>query len=143
MIESQPIADPAWLVALIEDVVHPAVGSADFMGPLGYRYWSPPDADGEWRIAVYPTPLQLNDNCLCVMGFSLDVWAIQGEIADIEECVWVSPTRHNSDLDGPEVSIRGRFLGHRIWLRFFHIPPPDEAPSYAVDPRTRATTPLP
>lgn len=144
MIETHgPAEPPAWLRALVEDVVLEAVTPLGFVGPLGYR-WLPPGEpanqyDG-WQVCVFPTPNEAaggpHDGCKYVDGIEVDLTAVLGALAAVEKVVWHASVRYNGELDGPEVSIRGQFANRRVWLRLFHVPPSDEPAAYLVDQRT-------
>jgi hypothetical protein len=143
-IEEHVIQEPAWIKALVEDVLLPSMHPYGFIGPLGYRWWEPENPgnsfDG-WQIAVFPTPNELrgphpDDGCLYVNGFRLDVGKILSVLSEVQQVAWNSPTAYQGDLDGPELSLQGSFAGKVIWLRFFQIPPPDERPAYYVNPVT-------
>ena len=146
-----PIRTPEWIKALVENVLVDCVTPLGFMGPLGYRYWEPAAVDNQascWQVAVYPTPNEVRgqdklDGACYVTGFRFDVAKLIRGFSDVDELVWHSPAKYAGNLDGPELSVQGVFLGKRVWVRFFHLPPPDELPSYAVDPRTGVGTELP
>lgn len=144
------VETPQWIAAFVNEVVIDCVRPLGFIGHLGYRYWSPEDKanpSDAWMIAVYPTPnevrgLHKNDGALFVSGFALNVGGIISAMTDVAEVVWNSPAKYNNDLDGPEISVRGQFAGKHVWLRFFHMPPPDEPASFAVNPVTSQATEL-
>lgn len=147
MFEEHTIQEPLWLRSLIEDVVIGAVTPLGFIGPLGYRWWEPGNRDNTfdgWQIVVFPTPNEVrgpvpHDGCKYVSGFRLDVGQVIGVMTAVESVAWNSPTSYNGDLDGPELSVRGTFAGKHVWLRFFHLPPPDEPCSFYVNPATGQT----
>lgn len=145
MIELAPVEAPAFLPALL-DVLLDVVVPEGFMGPLGYRWWGP-DSPGVsypgWTVVVYPTPHELrggaNDGATGVTGFNLNVAALVAAFGSLEKLDWHAPVQYNGDLDGPEISIKGRFAGKPVWLRVFHLPPSDEPASIVIDPvRQRA-----
>ncbi len=145
------VETPAWIKALVEDVIQPCVLPLGFMGHLGYRYWGPDDPDNQyegWQLCVYPTPSEIrgqaaDDGGMYVAGFRFDVSRLITGLTDVDDVVWASPARYTSNLDGPEISVRGAFAGKRVWVRFFCMPPPDEPPSFQVDPSTGEATELP
>lgn len=151
MLVEHTIETPHWLVSLVEDVLMDAVIPLGFIGPLGYRYWEPDDegnASNVWQVAVYPTPNEIrgsdrNDGSMFVSGFRLDIGSILKCFHEVEEVVWVSPTKYSGILDGPEISLRGTFTNKQVWLRFYNMPPPDEPPAFAVNPQTAEATELP
>lgn len=141
--EEHQVVVPPWLTALVEDVVLVAVDAHGLIGPLGYRWWGPQDAGNEfdgWQVVVYPTPGELRggqmDGAQFTSGLSLDVGGILNAFSKVDDVVWHAPAHYNGDLDGPELRVRGDFLGKRVWLRFFCLPPADEPSSFHVDPRT-------
>lgn len=142
MIEEHIIQEPSWIKTLIEDVVVDAVLPLGFIGPLGYRYWEPGNVNNHfdgWIVAVFPTPNEVKGPCdtdgsRFVAGFHLDLGKIVDVFRPVEELAWRMPVSYNGDLDGPELSVQGQFAGKHVWLRFFHMPPPDEPSSYYVDP---------
>lgn len=143
-VEEHTVQEPAWVKALVEGVLLEAFQPLGFIGPLGYRWWepgSPSNAFEGWQIAVFPTPNEVKgpvaqDGCRYVSGFRLDVGRIIGVMTSVDMLVWAAPAQYNGDLDGPEVSLRGMFVGKRVWLRVFHLPPPDEPTSFYVNPQT-------
>lgn len=145
------VATPQWLVTFMDAVVIDCVSPMGFMGQLGYRYWPPDDANNPssaWLVAVYPTPNEVRgqnrmDGAVFVSGFSLDVGKLIAAMGNVSDVVWNMPAKYNNDLDGPEISVRGTFAGKHVWLRFFHLPPPDEPPAFAVNPLTSEATELP
>lgn len=150
MIAEHTVETPCWIKALVEDLTD-CVTPLGFIGPLGYRYWEPDDpanpADA-WQLVVYPTPNEVrgpdaNDGAMFVSGFRLDVGRIIGTFCEISEVVWSSPAKHGNNLDGPEISLKGRYTTKTVWLRFFSLPPPDEPPAYAVDPAAGTAVELP
>lgn len=144
ILEEHQVVVPSWLPALVENVVLPAVTAHSIIGPLGYRWWGPDDADNEfdgWQVVVYPTPGEIrgnhaHDGAQFTSGLRLDVGAILGAFARVEDVVWNAPAHYTGDLDGPELHVRGDFLGKHVWLRFFCLPPSDEPSSCYLDPRT-------
>ncbi len=132
-----------WVGAML-DVIVSALSPHDFFGPLSYRLWEPdPRTDGaepHWVLAVFPTPFEhrggAEDGCRAVSGFTLDQKLLQGAFSSVNALAWHMPTRYNGDLDGPELRIRGVFCGRDVWLRIFHMPPPDEAASHVYEPAT-------
>ncbi len=145
------IQTPGWISALVEDVLVGCVLPLGFAGPIGYRYWPPDDQtnpSAAWLIVAYPTPSVVRgqdaaDGAVFVSGFRFDVATLIKAMGDVSEVVWCSPAGSGNNLDGPEISVRGTFLGKDVWIRFFSLPPPDEPPAYAVDPRTGEATELP
>lgn len=142
-LEEHTIQEPYWIKALVDDVVIEAMQPHGFIGPLGYRWWEPDSPNNSfagWQIVVFPTPNEVkgataHDGSRYVSGFRLDVGRIiQAMGGTVESVVWNAPMQYNGDLDGPELSVQGQFAGRHIWLRFFHIPPPDEPPSFYVNP---------
>lgn len=135
--------EPAWVPALVDLVVQ-AISPHDFFGPLAYRLWEPSeDEDGDlncWVLAVFPTPYECKggsgDGALAVPGFTIDQLVLQAAFSELNSVVWHMPTRYNSDLDGPELRLRGTFCGRDVWLRVFHTPPPDEVPTHVYEPAT-------
>lgn len=150
MIVEHTVETPAWIKALVEDLAA-CVMPLGFIGPLGYRYWEPDDPQNQseaWQLVVYPTPNEIrgsdrNDGAVFVSGFRLDVGRIVGMFCNVDEIVWATPARFSGNLDGPEISLKGRYTTKQIWLRFFHLPPPDESPAFAVNPQTGTATELP
>jgi len=150
-VSEHTVQTPDWIKALVENVLIECVTPLGFMGPLGYRYWEPDNNDNAakcWQVVVFPTPNEVRgqdklDGAVFVSGFRFDVLRLMGAFSDVEDVVWCSPAKYNGTLDGPELSVRGLFLGKHVWVRFFHLPPPDESPAYAVDPRTNVATELP
>jgi hypothetical protein len=144
-------AEPAWLRALVDDVVIDAVEPLGFIGRLGYRWWEPSSPHNGFaghQVVVYPTPSEIRgpgvaDGCCAVAGFNLDVGKLLATMARVESVVWRSPVRYNGDLDGPELSVQGFFAGRHVLLRFFSRPPPDEPASHFVNPATGEATPRP
>lgn len=138
------IEHPAWIKILVEDVLMPTLTPLAFLGPLGFRYWRPDDplnVGEHWTVAVYPTPTEVRgqhaaDGAVFVAGFRLDIGKIVANMNAVDEVIWNSPQKYTGNLDGPEVSIRGRFAGHLVQIRFFHVPPPDELPAFAINPTT-------
>lgn len=150
-IESHTYAQPAWITALVEEVVVPAVTPLGFIGPLGFRFWEPdsPGNPGDaWQIVVFPTANLVcgshkNDGGTFVAGFRLNIGLILNTIGHVNSVVWNSPASYNGTLDGPEIDIRGKFVGKVIWLRLFSLPPPDEPPAFRVNPQTAEVQELP
>lgn len=150
MLEEHTVREPTWIRTLVDDVVMEAITPLGTIGPLGFRYWPPGQEDNTfdgWQVVIYPTPNEVRgpvpgDGCKTVSGFKLDVARIIGVMNHVDSVVWMSPVRYNGDLDGPEVSLRGTFIGKRVWLRFFHLPPADEPCTTAVNPATGQTTTL-
>lgn len=150
MIVEHTVETPAWIKALVEDLTE-CVTPLGFIGPLGYRYWEPDDPQNPseaWQVVVYPTPNEVrgtdrNDGAMFVSGFRLDVGRIIGMFCAVDELVWASPAKHSGDLDGPEISLRGRYTSKHVWVRFFSLPPRDEPPAFAVNPTTGTATELP
>lgn len=144
MIEECVVNVPAWLTALVEEVIKDAVVAHTVIGPLGYRWLLPGDAGNEfegWQVTVYPTPGEIrgahpNDGDKFVSGFRLNVGSILNHLTDVEEVAWNAPSHYNGDLDGPEFDVRGKFIGKRVWIRFFSLPPFDEPSTCYLDPRT-------
>ena len=145
------VVTPTWIKVLVDDVLLDAVAPYGFIGPLGYRYTGPGESgnsfDG-WTLFVYPVPSEIRgadqlDGAQFVSGFELDISRIIRNMAAIEEVVWRAPAKYNRELDGPEISVRGRFAEKRVWIRFFNLPPSDEPPAFAVDPATGVATALP
>lgn len=150
MIAEHTVETPSWVKALVEDLAD-CVTPLGFIGPLGYRYWEPDDpanAAGVWQVVVFPTPNEIrgsdkNDGAMFVSGFRLDVGRIVGMFCDVNELVWASPANFTRQLDGPEISLKGRYTTKTVWVRFFSLPPPDEPPAYAVDQAAGTATELP
>lgn len=150
-VEQHVVNTPEWIAALVEDVIVPAVVPFSFIGTLGYRYWRPDDPTNEhraWVLAVYPTSNEIvgpcaGDGATATSGFRLNVAALTGAMTDVESVVWECPARYNGTMDGPEISVRGRYAGNTLVLRFFHLPPPDEPPSFRVNPTTGEVRELP
>lgn len=141
------VITPAWITTLVNDLLVDAFVPLGFIGPLGFRYWAPQEG-GAWEVAVYPLPSEIrgsdkNDGNLFVSGFRLDLMKVLKALTDVEEVAWHSPARYNNDLDGPEISVRARFVGKPVNLRIFHMPPPDEPPAFAYNPQTREALELP
>lgn len=147
MIAEHTVETPPWIKTLVEDLV-PCVTPYSFIGPLGYCYTEPADADGPWEVNVYPTPNEFrgcgpHDGAMFTSGFELDVARVLGFMQEVGELVWRSPAKYNGTLDGPEVCLVGRYTTRRVRVRFFSVPPPDEPPAYAIDPATSRATELP
>ena len=142
--EVHTIQEPAWLKALVEDVVVDAVVPLGFIGPLGYRYFEPQNPENSfdgWQVVIYPTPNEVrgpvaNDGCKYVSGFCLDVGRIIEAMSQVDSVAWNAPVQYNGYLDGPEISVQGQFAGKHIWLRFFQLPPPDEPCFFYINPQT-------
>lgn len=151
MFTEHTVETPAWIRALVDDIME-CVTPLGFIGPLGYRYQEPAeqkqsDQPDEWQLVVYPTANEIrgsdkNDGALFVSGFRLDVSRMIGFMCSVEEVVWNSPIKYGGDLDGPEISLRGRYTSKQVCIRFFHMPPSDEPPAYAVNPGTGEFTEL-
>ena len=150
MIAEHTVETPSWLKALVDDLTE-CVVPLGFLGQLGYRYWEPDDpanAADAWQVVVYPTPNEVrgsdaNDGAVFVSGFRLDVGRIIAMFNATEELVWASPANFSRNLDGPEISLKGRYTTKKVWLRFFSLPPQDEPPAFAVDPVAGVATELP
>lgn len=141
------VETPMWLQAMVEDLTECVTPHA-FIGPLGYCFLEPVAPDETWQVAVYPTPNTVRgqgplDGATIVSGFDLDVGAVMARFHDVGELVWRTPAKYNANLDGPEIILRGRYTSKQVLLRFFHLPPPGEAPAYALDPATSRATALP
>jgi hypothetical protein len=149
--EEHVVSTPQWIVTLMDEVVVDCVRPMGFIGHLGYRFWSPDDPTNpstSWVVVAYPTANEVRgqnrlDGAMFVSGFSLDVGRLLASLTPVAEVVWNMPAKYNNSLDGPELSVRGQFAGKHVWLRFFHLPPPDESPAFAVDPLTSEATELP
>jgi hypothetical protein len=142
-IEVHTLEQPAWIKALVDDVVLECIRPDGFMGPLAFAWWEPGNPDNTfsgWQIMVYPTPNELRgahaeDGCRFVNGFRLDVGRIMQAMGPIEDVVWNTPTRYTGFLDGPELSVQGAFAGRHVLLRVFNLPPPGTRATYYVNPR--------
>ncbi len=120
---------PAWLESLLEI----AAGSTEAHAPpfsMGFRYG---EEDGLWEVIVFPIPVQLvggaEDGTIVSPGFSMDLEAIREAFEQIAGMQW-SVHYH---LDGPEISIEGRYQGHEVVLRILAEAPDDEEPGMALD----------
>jgi hypothetical protein len=141
--------EPDWIRALVNDVLVDAFQPLGFIGPLGYRVWHPGHLDNifdGWQIAVYPVPNEVrgshpHDGERFVNGFCLDVGQILRVITDLKSVAWNMPTSYNGELDGPELSLQGKFAGKQVWLRIFQMPPSDEPALYYIDPMTGKVQP--
>ncbi len=148
---SHTINTPAWLTSFMNDVLIECIVPMGFIGRVGYRYWEPEDPSNpskSWLIVAYPTPNVIrgsnrNDGTMFVSGFQFNVSKLIEAMTDVEEVVWSNPVKYNGDMDGPELSVRGVFNNKHVWLRFFHMPPSDEPPGFAVNPQTSESTELP
>jgi len=144
-LEVHTIQEPLWIRALVEEVVKEAMWPLGFIGPLGFRYWepeAPTNTFAGWQVVVYPTLNEAagphkHDGNKFVSGFRLNVGHIVTAMGgSVESIVWNSPVGYNGDLDGPEISVQGHFCGKHVWLRVFHLPPPDEPVACYVDLQT-------
>lgn len=134
------VEEPHWVGALLDVVVN-ALTPHDFCGPLAYRLWEPDSrVDGDephWVLAVFPTLHERRDGAAdgapTASGFTVDQLSLQEAFSSITSVAWNMPVRYNTDLDGPELRIRGVFCGRDVWLRLFHLPPPDEPVSCVFD----------
>lgn len=142
-LEAHVVTPPAWMVALVDQVVLPAVVPYGPMGCLGYRWWHPGAADNAfdgWQVAVYPLAAEVKseryDGGLLISGFNLEIQRILAAFAAVESVVWRAAARYNEPLEGPSIDVQGTFLGERLVLRVFPLPPPDEPPSHYLDPKT-------
>ena len=138
-IETHIVEEPYWLKALVERI-DKCVTALNLMGPLGYRWLEPGTINNPnpaWIVAIYPTPNEAYgggcDGQKLYPGFALDIGQLIEGFSQIKEVAWNNPTGYNGDLDGPEVSIKGLFIGEPVWLRVFHIPPSDEDPTLVVN----------
>ncbi len=148
-LEQHTIVTPAWLRALIEDVVVEVVTAFGFMGPIGFRYEEPADdqPDAAWVIHAYPTPNEVrgcdaNDGMMFVSGFSVNLGALLDAFQTVTSVTWHSPAQQTAHDSGPKIVVQGTFLGRRVALHFFRMPPADEPPAFAVNPRTSEATEL-
>lgn len=132
---------PAWVDALVE-VVRGAMTPLGFIGYLGYRVWEPDarynqNPDG-WTVVVFPTPYEWSggagDGGRGVSGFRLDVVPLLDAFTEVRQMAWSSPAQYNGDMDGPELTLTGTFLGKHVLLRVFNLPPPDEPTAFVYDP---------
>src|SRR4051812_22345516 len=126
-VEEHVVTPPAWMVALVEEVVLPAVTPTGAMGCLGYR-WGGPAAAGNvfagWQVAVYPLAAEIKapgkyDGALMISGFSLDLHRIMTAFMAVESVVWQAVAQYNGPLEGPCLDVQGTFLGERLLLRVF------------------------
>jgi len=138
-IVSHDVARPHWLDALADAVID-LMTPLGVIGPLGFCWWEPQGTATEWVVAVYPTPNELrggqHDGCLTVSGFQLDVLKLISFFSSVAEVAWRSPVRCGEDFDGPELFVRGLFLGKTIRLRVFLFPPHDEPAGCIIDAAT-------
>lgn len=150
MIVEHAIEIPHWIKSLIDNIVD-CMTPFGFIGPLGYRYWEPDNSEnlhaGVWQIVVYPVPNEVcgsnsTDGALFVSGFRFDIGKLIECMSSTSSIVWNSPANYTCRLDGPEISIGGRYAGHNVMVRLFNLPPPDEQPAYAFDPKTGRATEL-
>ncbi len=121
--------DPSWLESLLEI----AAGCTESHTPtfsVGCRYG---EDDGLWEVIVYPIPVQLvggdEDGTIVSPGFSIDLEALRAAFEQVAGMQW-SVHYH---LDGPEISIEGRYQGHEVVLRILAEAPDDEEPGMALD----------
>jgi len=143
-------AVPPWLSYLVNDVLLECITPLGFIGQIGYRYWGPDEPGNPsqlWVIAAYPTAnvirgAHAQDGAVFVSGFQFDIGKLFLALTDLKEITWNNPTTYTGALDGPELSLKGEFMGKQLWLRFFNVPPPDEAPAFAVNPQTSEATEL-
>jgi hypothetical protein len=148
MIAVQTILPPAWVTALVDDVLLPAVMPHGFVGRFGYRVWEPEEHmsgfDG-WQVAAYPSPYEIrsahaHDGGRSYGAFALDVKKLLSSFSDVEDIAWRSnANQHNlsSEFDCPEIVVAGKFAGRRVRLRVFGGPPIDEPISHFVDPANK------
>jgi hypothetical protein len=128
----------------MDDVVTDCITPLGFIGHITFRYWAPDDLRNpskDWLIVAYPAANTIrgphaHDGATYITGFYFDVYLLIEEFTEIHEIQWRSPVIASGSLDGPELTVRGVYQGQSVQLRFFHLPPPDEAPGYAVNPAT-------
>lgn len=143
-IETHTIEQPEWIAELVRHVMGAMTPhEGGFIGPLGFSWCEPhvlDNTDDAWVICVYPTPNVVvngaKDGQKFVYGFTLDLTQILRKLRGIRAVVWKSPHGYNSELDGPEVSVRGHYGDVNVWLRVFNLPPSDEPPGCRMDGRT-------
>ena len=133
---------PAWIQALVDEVVLPAVLPQTFIGELGYRFWVPESQEdgATWLIHVYPMPIELRgqqyDGQRATSGFSLDVGKIVARFDRLDDMAWCSPPFTNAAVVPPRMDFTGMFLGNPVELRITAIAPPDANPTHVMDVQT-------
>ncbi len=120
---------PSWMESLLEVVAAGTEAQAPSFS-MGYRH---DEEDGLWEVVVYPIPVQLvggaEDGTVVSPGFSLDLEQARAAFEQVAGMQW-SVHYH---LDGPEISIEGRYQGHEVVLRILAEAPEDEEPGMALD----------
>jgi len=124
---------PNWLETLV-DIVANCIEAHNAMGPLEYRYSLEEEIT---ELIVYPTPVELVggavDGAIVVPGFSLDVLTLQSAFEPVEAVSWQAHGLGPHDLEGPHLSVEGRYQGHAVWLRVLAEPPQETAPGLRLD----------
>lgn len=136
------VSVPTWLQTFMDDIVLPCVTPLGFIGHITFCYWPPEDLrnpSNNWLVVAYPAANVIRaahskDGAVYVTGFYFDVHKLLRSFTAVHEIAWRSPVVVTGQLDGPEIMVRGIYAEHQVQLRFFHLPPPDESPAYAVNP---------
>lgn len=138
----QTLDEPAWVRTFLEFLAG-AITPHDFFGPLScrmYPYQGNSADDPEFVLLVFPTPFEVRygaeDGAISSPGFTLDVQRVLSGFSSVKSMAWHVPVVYNGNLDGPELRISGTFVGIRVWLRIFTIPPSTEQPSHVYEPQT-------
>jgi len=126
---------PEVLESLVDDVAA-NMEAHSAMGPLGFRYC---EEEGVWEIAVYPTPVELVggavDGEVVSPGFTLDLDGLKSAFEQIDSFHWTAHGFGPNDLEGPNISIEGRYRGRAVYLRVLAYAPEDEEPGMKFDTR--------
>lgn len=124
---------PSWLETLV-DIVANCIEAHNAMGSLEYRYSLDEDLT---ELIVYPAPVELVggavDGAIVVPGFSLDVLALQSVFEPVEAVSWQAHGLGPHDLEGPHLSVEGRYQGHAVWLQVLAEPPQETEPGLRLD----------
>lgn len=124
---------PSWLETLV-DIVANCMEAHSPMGPLEYRYHT---EEAFTELIVYPTPVELvggaEDGAIVIPGFTLDLEALLSAFEPVEVVSWQAQGMGPYDLEGPHLSVEGRYQGHSVWLRVLAGPPQETEPGLRLD----------